>query len=54
MTVCKDFHVVRSYKLVTAPEKVWGGPDKNGVWNGMLGLLQRGVSTDGGGEADRK
>ncbi|XP_063840053.1 glutamate receptor ionotropic, kainate glr-3-like isoform X2 [Scylla paramamosain] len=30
------------YELITAPEKVWGGPDKDGNWNGMLGVLQRG------------
>ncbi|MPC65412.1 Glutamate receptor 4 [Portunus trituberculatus] len=30
------------YELITAPEPVWGGPDKDGNWNGMLGVLQRG------------
>ncbi|XP_063840054.1 glutamate receptor ionotropic, delta-2-like isoform X1 [Scylla paramamosain] len=30
-----------NYELIRSPEKVWGGPDKNGNWNGMLGMLQR-------------
>ncbi|XP_063840043.1 probable glutamate receptor [Scylla paramamosain] len=29
------------YKLVTTPDGVWGAPDANGTWNGLLGLLQR-------------
>ncbi|MPC24166.1 Glutamate receptor 2 [Portunus trituberculatus] len=30
-----------SYELIRSPEKIWGGPDENGKWNGMLGMLQR-------------
>lgn len=44
MVQCVEGVHVRSYELITAPEKVWGGPDKDGNWNGMLGVLQRGVS----------
>ncbi|XP_063840050.1 glutamate receptor ionotropic, delta-1-like isoform X1 [Scylla paramamosain] len=29
------------YELTQSPEKVWGGPNENGDWNGMLGMLQR-------------
>ncbi|XP_045118643.1 probable glutamate receptor [Portunus trituberculatus] len=29
------------YELVTPPDGVWGAPDANGTWNGLLGLLQR-------------
>ena len=48
MMVFKSFHIVGSYELVRSPEKIWGGPDEDGNWNGMLGLLQREVSHDGG------
>lgn len=43
----KAIHGADSYELVRSPEKVWGGPDKNGSWNGMLGMLQREVSPVG-------
>lgn len=42
----KAIHGVGSYELIRSPEKVWGGPDKNGSWNGMLGMLQREVSPE--------
>lgn len=44
----KVFHDVGSYELVRSPEKIWGGPDENGDWNGMLGMLQREVNSDRG------
>lgn len=46
LTLPKAIHGVDSYELVRSPEKVWGGPDKNGSWNGMLGMLQREVSPE--------
>ncbi|MPC24171.1 glutamate receptor ionotropic, kainate 1-like [Portunus trituberculatus] len=29
------------YEFVRPVDRVWGGPDANGSWNGLLGLLQR-------------
>lgn len=40
-------HCHGSYELTQSPEKVWGGPDEKGNWNGMLGMLQREVSYGG-------
>ncbi|MPC24168.1 Glutamate receptor ionotropic, delta-1 [Portunus trituberculatus] len=38
---CVAWLLLNSYELTQSPEKVWGGPDENGDWNGMLGMLQR-------------
>lgn len=35
---------LQSYKLVEPPDGLFGAPTKNGSWNGMVGMLTRGVS----------
>ena len=33
-----------SYTLVEPPDGKYGAPEDNGTWNGMVGMLMRGVS----------
>ncbi|GIY30653.1 glutamate receptor ionotropic, delta-1 [Caerostris darwini] len=35
-------HLHFRYKLVTPPDKQWGGQHKNGSWSGLIGIVNRG------------
>lgn len=34
---------INSYKLIEPPDGMWGGPNDDGTWNGMVGMVMRGV-----------
>ena len=34
---------LNSYELVEPPDGQYGAPEDNGTWNGMVGMLMRGV-----------
>ncbi|XP_050692940.1 glutamate receptor ionotropic, delta-2-like [Eriocheir sinensis] len=36
-----DMFCTNSYELLRPEDRVWGGPNATGYWNGLLGLLQR-------------
>ena len=48
MCLCVAFSYKRciylfSYTLVEPPDGQYGAPEDNGTWNGMVGMLMRGV-----------
>ena len=36
-------YIIHSYTIEEPPDGMWGGPNPDGTWNGMVGMVKRGV-----------